>query len=111
VRVALPTIDFDDDSRRAIRARLGSWGKATRAECVSFAEDAIGYALTAVEEEELEDELPGADLQLDGLERHHLQNPAAEPEDEDDEDDEIEGIPNADFEELEDDLRIVDHWI
>jgi hypothetical protein len=80
VRVALPTIDFDDDSRRAIRARLGSWGKATRAECVSFAEDAIGHALTAVEEEELED-------------------------------DEIEGIPNADFEELEDDLRIVDHWI
>jgi tRNA A58 N-methylase Trm61 len=92
VRVALPTLEFDDDSRKAIRASAGKAGMATRAECVEFAENAVEVALENVEE-------------------LYLENPVDELEDDEIEDDEIEGIPNADFEELEDDLRIVDHWI
>ena len=99
MRVALPTVDFDDDARRAIRASRGETGKATRVECAEFAENCIEFALRDVAD-------------------HSLENPADELDDDellddelDDDDEEIEGIPNADFEELEDDLHIIDSWI
>lgn len=113
MRVAIPTLDFDDGERRAIRAQLGRAGKATRDECVGFVESCVANALDELDDDELDDDdLLGAEYVLDGLERHYLQNPADQLDDDEDEEDEdeIAGIPNADFEELEDELRIVDGW-
>ena len=45
MKVALPTIDFEDVDRRGVRAALGRSGLATRAECVDFALEAIDNAL------------------------------------------------------------------
>ena len=45
MKVALPTIDFEDVDRRGVRAALGRSGLATRAECVAFALEAIENAL------------------------------------------------------------------
>ena len=49
MRVAIPTIDFDDDARAAVRASDGETGKATRADCVAFAQAAIRSALEALD--------------------------------------------------------------
>ena len=51
MRVAIPTIDFDDDARAAVRASYGETGKATRADCVTFAEAAVRSALADLEPE------------------------------------------------------------
>ena len=45
MKVALPTIDFEDVDRRGVRAALGRSGLAPRAECVDFALEAIDNAL------------------------------------------------------------------
>lgn len=36
MRVALRSVEFSDDARRAVRARFGKSGLATRAECRSL---------------------------------------------------------------------------
>lgn len=54
--MAIPTLEFSDEERRAIRSMLGQSGKATRAECVAFVEECLAAALSDVEDEEDEEE-------------------------------------------------------